>query len=95
MKKFILGAAAATAVAVSLAAGTGIASADVSTNKSAKDAYGYCVANYIANFNTGTGIGHLRSEMTGQEISSATGNRAPSYPCVDTQGQFAPISNNG
>ncbi len=38
MKKFILGAAAATAVAVSLAAGTGIASADVSTNKSAKDA---------------------------------------------------------
>ena len=70
--------------------------ADVSNNGTTNDAYGYCIANHIANFNQGfNGIGHLRSAMTGQEISASAGNRAPAQDCVDTQGHYAPISNNG
>ena len=56
MKKLILGLVAATAVA---AAAPGLASADVSTNGTTNDAYGYCQANHIANFNGDfNGIGH-------------------------------------
>ena len=56
MKKLILGLVAATAVA---AAAPGLASADVSNNGTTNDAYGYCHANHIANFNGDhNGIGH-------------------------------------
>jgi hypothetical protein len=94
MKKLILGLAATAAVAV---AAPGLASAGgPSDNPTTNDAYGYCIANHIANFNGDNhGIGHLRSAMTGQVISGSAGNRAPADPCVDTQGTFAPISNNG
>ena len=44
MKKLILGLVAASAVAV---AAPGLASADVSTNETTNDAYGYCQANHI------------------------------------------------
>ena len=92
MKKFIVGITAAAAVAVAV---PGLASADVSTNGTVNDAYGYCQANHIANFNEDhNGIGWIRSTMTGKEISGAAGNRAPAQHCVDTQGHFAPISNN-
>lgn len=87
MRKFILIGTAIAALAVPAAA-----SADVSTNGTTNDAYGYCIANHIANFNgDDNGIGHLRSQMSGKEISANTGNRAPSV-CVSSQGQFAPIS---
>jgi hypothetical protein len=70
------------------------ASADVSTNGTTNDAYGYCIANHIANFNGDhAGIGWLRSEMSGTTISANAGNRAPDNPCVTTQGSYAPISN--
>jgi hypothetical protein len=92
MKKLILGLAATAAVAV---AAPGLARADVSTNDTANDAYGYCIANHIANFNQGfNGIGHLRSQLSGQAISGSAGNRAPAV-CTASQGDFAPISNNG
>ena len=70
--------------------------ADVSTNGTLNDAYGYCQANHIANFNLDdNGIGHIRSTMTGKQISADAGKRAPAEHCVATQGDFAPISNNG
>ena len=91
MKKFIIAGAALVALAV-----PAVASADVSTNGTTNDGYGYCQANHIANFNGDfNGIGHLRSQMTGKEISGSAGNRAPAQYCVDTQGSYAPISNNG
>jgi hypothetical protein len=89
MKKFIIAGTAVLALAV-----PAVASADVSTNDTTNDAYGWCQANHIANFNGDfNGIGHIRSTQDGKSISSAAGNRAPSL-CVDLQGQFAPISNN-
>ena len=96
MKTFILGLVAATAVAVPIAAAPGLAAADVSTNKTTRDAHGYGVANHIANFNGDhDGIGWIRSEQTGSEISGAAGVRTPTDITVDTQGEYAPISNNG
>ena len=95
-KTFLKVALPVIAVAGLVAATAGPASADASTNGTPRDAYGYCIANHIANFNGDhEGIGWLRSEMTGQEISAGTGNRAPADLCVTTQGKFAPISNNG
>ena len=88
MRKFIIAGAMLTALVV-----PSIASADVSTNGTTRDAQGYCIANHIANFNGGNnGIGHLRSEQTGKAISSQSGNRAPAEPCIGTQGDYAPIS---
>ena len=93
MKRTLVMLAAGAVATIGLAAPAG---ADVSNNKTTKDAYGYCQANHIANFNGDfNGIGHIRSTMTGQDISGAAGNRAPAEHCVDTQGRFAPISNNG
>ena len=95
MKKLILGLVAAAAVAVPLTAASGPAFADVSTNGTTNDAYGWCQANHIANFNGDhTGIGWIRSTQSGKDISGAAGNKAPTL-CADLQGQFAPISNNG
>jgi len=95
MRKLILGLTAAAAIASPIAM-TGAAHADVSTNGTTNDGYGYCIANHIANFNgDNNGIGHLRSEQSGKAISASTGNRAPVNPCVTTQGDYAPISNNG
>jgi hypothetical protein len=89
MKKFVITGAALVAYAV-----PAVASADVSTNRTSNDAMGYCNANHIANFNGDfNGIGHLRSQMTGKQISEQNLN-LPSF-CVDSQGDYAPISNNG
>ena len=91
MKKFIL-----AGMAVAMLAVPAVASADVSTNDTTNDAYGYCQANHIANFNGDhNGIGWIRSGQTGKAISGSAGNRAPAQYCVDTQGSYAPISNNG
>ena len=91
MRKIFIVAAAVAALAVPTAA-----MADVSTNGTTNDAYGYCQANHIANFNGDhNGIGYLRSAMSGEQISASAGNRAPVNHCVDTQGDYAPISNNG
>ena len=97
MKKltFVLGVAAAAAIAV---AASGTASADVSTNGTQNDANGYGVANHIANFNDGyNGIGHLRSEQTGQQISAQSGTKKVGdlNGVRSTQGSFDPISNSG
>jgi hypothetical protein len=68
----------------------------VSNNGNTKDAYGYCQSNHIHNFNDDhNGIGWIRSNMIGEEVAAGAGNRAPAEHCVDTQGRFAPISNNG
>ena len=103
MKKIILGLVAATAVAAPIALSVGPASADVTNNKSTKDAQGYCIANHLHNgwsetspFNGDfNGIGHLRSAQTGEEISGSAGNRVPANPCTDAQGIWGSISNNG
>ena len=90
IRKLVITVAALAALAVPTAA-----MADVSNNETTNDAYGWCQANHIANFNgDDNGIGHIRSTMTGKQISADAGNRAPAL-CVDLQGQFAPISNNG
>ena len=84
MKKLILGLVAASAVA---AAAPGLASADVSNNGTTNDAYGYCQANHIPNFNGDhNGIGHIRSDRDRRADRGAAGNRAPAEHCVDTQG---------
>ena len=55
-----------------LVASAGVASAAPETNPTTNDAVGFCNVNHIQNFNGAfNGIGHLRSEQTGQEISSA------------------------
>ena len=33
--------------------------------------------------------------MTGAQVAANAGNRAPADPCVDTQGDYPAISNNG
>ena len=87
---------AATVATLSLGLVAGPASADVSTNGTTNDAYGYCQANHIANFNGDhQGIGWIRSTQTGTEVRNSAGKRAPAQHCIDTQGQYAPISNNG
>ena len=63
MKKLILGLAAASAVAV---AAPGLASADVSDNGTTNDAYGFCVANHIAQATTAP--------------TTASGGSAPARP---------------
>ena len=98
MKKFIV-----AGMAVAMLAVPAVASADVTNNKSVKDAQGYCIANHIHNgwsedspFNGDfNGIGHLRSEQTGKQISGSAGNRAPVEHCVTPQGVWGPVSNNG
>jgi hypothetical protein len=95
MRKLIL-----TGMAVAMLAIPSIASADVTNNKSVKDAQGYCISNHIHNgwsednpFNgTENGIGHLRSQQTGADISGSAGNRVPASPCIDAQGVWGPIS---
>ena len=92
MRKFIIVGTTLAALVVTPA----VASADVSTNGTTNDAYGYCIANHIANFNGDhNGIGYLRSQISGKEISGGTGNRAPSSLCVDTHRKSTPISPNG
>ena len=95
MKKLILGLVAATAVAV---AAPGLASADVSTNGTTNDAYGYCHGQPHRTTSTATthGIGQLRSEPDRRADQRRRRTTAPrpstaSTPRVD----FAPISNNG
>jgi hypothetical protein len=97
MKKFIVGLVAAAAVTFGAA---GVASADVSTNKTTSDAHGYATANAIHNFvepDGGHGIGSYRSAETGQEVAALGGHRGEvAHPdWITTQGQFAPISTNG
>jgi hypothetical protein len=41
---------------------------------------------------TEKGIGHLRSQQTGADISANAGNRVPTSPCVTDQGVWGPIS---
>jgi hypothetical protein len=68
----------------------------VSTNGTTNDAYGYCQANHIHNFNGDhDGIGWIRSTQTGKAVSGAAGKRAPAEHCVAGQGSWEPISNNG
>ena len=90
MKRIITTALVAAAVLATPA----IASADVSTNGTTNDAYGYCIANHIANFNgDNNGIGHLRSEQSGANISANAGNRAPEQHCgAAVQGTWGPVS---
>jgi hypothetical protein len=83
--------------------GAGAASADVSTNGTDSDAYGYGIANHIANANGDhTGIGWLRSEQTGEAISSVGGTKrigdtawVRSSQDDNGPGLYAPISSVG
>lgn len=90
MKRILVTMAAAGVAVAGLAAP---AQADVSTNETDNDAWGYCVANHLANFNgTNHGIGWTRSEDKGG-IADVASN--PPEICYSTQGMYAPISNNG
>ena len=92
MRKLIITVAALAALAVPTAA-----MADVSTNGTTRDANGYGVCHHIANFNDDfKGVGHLRSAQDRQgHLHSQSGVRTPTNVTVDTQGDYAPISNNG
>jgi hypothetical protein len=99
MKKIILGLAAAAVVAV---AAPGLASADVSTNGTTNDSHGYATANHLHNFNVENGvqlhgIGWARSTETGQQVASIGGHRGAELHSdwITSQGDYAPISNNG
>jgi hypothetical protein len=90
MRKIILGFVAAAAIATPVVGIAGSASADVSNNGTLNDRLGYCNANHIANFNGDeNGIGHLRSQQTGAQIS-ATNHNLPDF-CDTTQGDFSPV----
>ena len=90
MKRILL----ATLVAGTLLFGSAAtASADVSTNPTTNDMYGYCTANHLANFNgIHHGLGWLRAGNEGS-VAVFAGNRAAAV-CVSSQGSFPPISNN-
>lgn len=98
MRKYFIIVGAIAALAVPSAA-----LADVTNNTTTNDAQGYCIANHLHNgwsednpFNGDyNGIGHLRSQQSGKEVSGSAGNRAPAYPCTNAQGVWGPISNNG
>ena len=91
MKKLILGLAVATAVV----AIPGMANADVSNNGTTNDAWGYCIANHIANFNGDhNGVGWIRSTELGK-VNGDAGRNTSHAECTATQGNYAPISNNG
>ena len=98
MKKLLVGLVTAAAVTVGAA---GVASADVSTNGTTKDAVGYATANAIHNFVQPAGehgIGSYRSQESGQTISERNQNRPADWVTsqgVNGPGVFAPISNNG
>jgi len=90
MKRIILGTVVTGAVLLGAAA---TASADVSTNPTTSDHYGYCIANHLANFNqTHEGLRSLRDGNKGL-VAETAGNRAPAG-CVSTQGSYPPISNH-
>ena len=62
MRKYFIVAGALVALAIPSAA-----LADVSTNGTTNDGYGYCIANHLANFNGDfQGVGHVRSTQTGK-----------------------------
>ena len=88
MKKYFIIAGAIAALVVPSAA-----LADVTNNPSTNDGQGFCVVNHMKNgFNDGfNGIGHLRSQQSGKEISSQAGNRVPDV-CTDRQGDWGPIN---
>ena len=90
MKRIILG----TLVGGALLLGSvTAASADVSTNPTTNDAYGYCMTNHLKNFNAYEhGVGHLRARTRGT-VAELAGNRAPDI-CFSSQGAFPPISNS-
>ncbi len=91
MKKYFVIAGALAALVVPSAA-----LADVTDNKSTNDAQGWCVVNHMQNgFNSDfNGIGHLRSQQSGTEISGQAGNRVPASVCVDGQDRYGPINDN-
>ena len=90
MKRILVSAAAAGMAVFGLAAP---AQADVSTNPTERDAWGYCVANHLANFNgDANGIGWARSVSKGSIADTASN---PPAICTTTQGDYGPISNNG
>lgn len=87
MTRFSLPIAAAAIFAVS----AGVASAVPATNPTTNDAVGYCNVNHIQNHNEPfNGIGHIRSEQSGQQISSQnreimTEGTALNTLCTSTQ----------
>src|SRR3954468_17575931 len=96
VRKAIAGSVLAGSLGVAGIVGAGMASADVSTNDTTNDAYGYGIANHIANFNGDhDGIGWIRSTQTGAEIGSVSGVKkiADTNGVVSSQGLYAPISN--
>ena len=93
MKKLILGLVAATAVAAAAPAWRPLMSA---TTEPPTTPTAIGIANHIANFNGDDhGIGSIRFTQTGEQISGASAVRTPTNITVDSQGQYAPISNNG
>lgn len=68
-----------------------------------RNAQGYCISNHIHNgwsedspFNGDyNGIGHLRSQQTGADISASAGNRVPVKDCITDQGKWGTVSNSG
>jgi hypothetical protein len=106
MKKLILGLATGAAAVAVTVAGAGMASADVSDNGNIKDAHGFGVTNHIHNNNGDhNGVGWIRSEQTGAQISAQggfDGAVAADPNTVAGQGSdndgeslWAPISNKG
>jgi hypothetical protein len=107
VRKVVAGSVLAAGLGVAGLFGAGAASADVSNNGTTNDAYGYGIANHIANFNGDhNGIGWVRSDrtlQTAEEISGEAGRKKieDHYGVVSTQGSendattnYDPISNN-
>lgn len=100
--KVVAGSVLAAGLGVAGLIGAGAASADVSTNGTTNDAYGYGTANYNANYKDALGtLGSIRSTQTGTEISSVAGtnrvgdlNGVRSTQGINGPGQMPKISNN-
>jgi uncharacterized membrane protein len=103
VRKVVTGSILAAGLGVAGLFGAGPAFADVTNNPTTNDAHGFGIANHIANFNGDhNGIGWIRSEQTGAQISAgggADGAYAADPNTVLGQGnpdsRFAPISSAG
>jgi hypothetical protein len=95
IQKVVAGSVLAAGLGVAGLFGAGMASADVSTNGTDNDAWGYGVANHIANFNGDhNGIGWSRSESKGDISEIAGVKKVGNFNnVVSSQGDYAPISN--
>ena len=103
VRKVVAGSVLAAGLGVAGLFGSATAFADVTDNPTTQDAQGFGVTNHMKNgFNTDNGvpkngIGWIRSEQTGDQVSNQSGTnrvRIADPSTVEEQGAWGPINAN-